>query len=58
MQNTADRKDSILKTDITEPITDHLLSFFQGEESLDSFIERYGAEKIWIYENIPVLYAM
>ena len=45
MQNTADRKDSILKTDITEPITDHLLSFFQGEESLDSFIERYGAEK-------------
>ena len=41
MQNTADRKDSILKTDITEPITDHLLSFFQGEESLDSFIERY-----------------
>ena len=30
MQNTADRKDSILKTDITEPITDHLLSFFQG----------------------------
>ena len=46
MQNTADRKDSILKTDITEPITDHLLSFFQGEESLDSFIERYGAEKL------------
>ena len=36
MQNTADRKDSILKTDITEPITDHILSFFQGEESLDS----------------------
>ena len=45
MQDTADRKDSILKTDITEAITDHLLSFFQGEESLDSFIERYGAEK-------------
>lgn len=33
MQNTADRKDSILKTDITEPITDHLLLFFR-EKSL------------------------
>ena len=44
MQNTADRKDSILKTDITEPITDHLLSFFQGEESLDSFNQKPMSE--------------
>ena len=32
MQNSTDQKDSTLKTDISEPITNHLLSFFQGEE--------------------------
>ena len=34
-----------IQPDTLLAITDHLLSFFQGEESLDSFIERYGAEK-------------
>ena len=45
LQNKSDRKDLFPKADTTKPITDHLLSFFQGEDSLDSFMERYGTEK-------------
>ena len=58
MQNTADRKDSILKTDITEPITDHPVSYTH----LDVYKRQHTDTCVWLIFSdtfiiaFPVIY--